>query len=94
MGQKTTPPSTDEEDKDDKLAKKVAEGIQSMPAIKKKKEEIRRNKEIEGLDFFFGNRDNFILASEDDFEGHYPGNQNNVVLIPHKRQPIHVTKAK
>ena len=38
--------------------------------------------EDEGLDFFFGRSDQYIPDYREGYEGHYPGNQNNPILIP------------
>lgn len=64
----------------------VVEAIKSNPHIKgRREEELRKKMEQDGLDLFFKNSNNFITASDSEFEGHYPGNQNNPILIPKKR---------
>lgn len=55
-------------------------------------EERRAHMEAEGMDTFFAG-DSYIPAHPDEFEGHYPGNQNNPVVIPYQQQVSHVTES-
>lgn len=57
------------------------------------KKELEKIAEVDGLEFFFGGKDNFILAGDEEAEGNYPGNQNNAVLIPKKREVVHGKKS-
>lgn len=88
-----TTPQTEKSTK----ATKIAEALNKSEVVKKKREEkLKKEEEAkkaklkkEGLDLFFAGKDNWIPASPDEYEGKYPGNQNNAVLIPYADKQVY-----
>jgi hypothetical protein len=77
-----------------KEALKIAQEARKKAKLeaKRRKKEIEEEEarhkahlEEEGLDFFL-RTDSYIPAHPDEYEGHYPGNQRNTVVIPYKRK--------
>lgn len=52
------------------------------------KKALEEDMEEEGMDTFFRG-DSFVRAHPDEYEGHYPGNQNNAILIPYKKRVVY-----
>lgn len=67
-----------------KLKKEKKKKLKQLKKQQKEQEEIRQAllKE-EGMDLFFRG-DSYVPAHPDEYEGHYPGNQNNAIVIPYK----------
>jgi hypothetical protein len=85
-----------EKKKRDKLAKSIADAINSNEEIKNKRESLKLKKEhmkdretLEEIESFLRRPNSVVLADKEDYEGHYPGNQSNTVLIPYKSKIIH-----
>lgn len=82
---------------------KLTEALKNSSEITKKEvkelkeivdgEEEEKEKELlkqqrDGMDIFF-RKDSYVPAKPSEFEGHYPGNQNNTIVIPHSTKVIH-----
>ena len=73
----------------EETAKAISKAIKGNEKVKEKEAEREAKLRAEGMDYFFGNNNNFIPAGDEEFEGHYPGNQNNPILIPIKRKLVY-----
>lgn len=82
----------EKEKKADKEAARAERDRKNQEFFSAKAQERADKKKLEkdGLELFFTNN-NYIPATPEEFEGHYPGNQNNVVLIPHEKRVKHVS---
>ena len=80
------------EKEEDEVAQATAEALKDRKKADKKKEVERKEAmEADGMDLFFSRNESFITADEGEYEGHYPGNQNNAILVPKKKGIVHAS---